>query len=139
MICQTCPSVSSYGMKLIAAIVFTWAGAANAGTITGFAVDLNGDRLPALTVTVTGGGVTVTDADGRFTITTPNVRPVTLTLSGEGSQTTTLTNLDGFAAHNLSVIVPAESVPTCASLYPHQLVDCQRRFRFKPFRLFRCR
>jgi hypothetical protein len=86
------------------------------GTITGIAVDLNGTQLQDITVTVTGGGATVTNAVGAFTIATPNVRPVTLTLSGAGSQTVTLTNLDGTTVQTINVVVP-KAEPVCCPCY----------------------
>jgi hypothetical protein len=100
----------------LVALAATAAGA-RAGNVTGTAVDLGGTPLPDVTVTVTGGGVTVTDADGRFTIPTPNVRPVALTLSGIGSQTTVVPNLDGFNNHTLTVIVP-KAIAFCPSPVP---------------------
>lgn len=89
-----------------------------AGTVNGVAVDLDGNRLANITVTVTGGGVAVSNAAGAFTIATPDVRPVTLTLSGEGSQTVTVTNLDGTVAHTLTVVVPAiDAAAPCPVLH----------------------
>lgn len=79
---------------------------AAAGTATGVAVDLRGRTLAGITVTVSGGGSTVTDANGAFTVTTPDVRPINLTFSGAGSQTVNLSNLDGSGTQTLRVVVP---------------------------------
>jgi hypothetical protein len=91
-----------------------------AGTVSGVAVKLNGDPNAAVTVS-TGVDTKITDAKGAFSITTPNVRPFTLTLS-KGDLVVRVENLDGFSAHTLTVVVPdlTEMAPPCPPVVLYQ-------------------
>ncbi len=127
-------SVKSAATCIVAVTLALGVGTADAraGTITGFTVKLNGDPNPDVTVSVVGGGTTLSGPDGSFSVATPNIRPVSATFS-KADLTVTVTNLDGFATHNISVVVPdvTEMAAPCPIPVWHE--PC---YRGKPARRF---